>query len=66
MKDHEQRVVHEKHELDERIGKLEKFIVTPTCLSLTFAERTLLADQLRVMKEYSSILGQRISLFPKD
>ena len=66
MKDHERRVVHEKYELDERIGKLEKFLLTDTCLNLPFAERNLLVQQFNVMKEYSSILGQRISLFTTD
>ena len=63
MKPHEERVVTEKHELYEKLVKLGNFVLTDACLNLHFNERDLLAQQLRVMKEYSAVLGQRIKLF---
>ena len=66
MKAHQERVVHEKHELEERLGKLEKFLTTDVCLDLPFAERVLLVQQAKIMKDYSNVLQQRIALFSKE
>jgi len=53
------RVIREKIELDKKIVKLEKFVIA----NKTLKSFRLLTQQLAVMKEYSNILGQRISEF---
>lgn len=63
MAPHQQRVVDEKAELDERIKKLRLFLPTDICLSLPFDERGRLKRQLAVMEEYSGILEERIAAF---
>jgi hypothetical protein len=64
MQPHEQRVVDEKHELDEKIAKLDKFISgSPNFEGLEAEDKELLQDQQRVMITYSVLLGRRISRF---
>lgn len=63
LQPHQQRVVDEKTDLDDKITKLDAFITTPTCLALLFGERSRLKHQLDVMREYSGILGDRIKHF---
>lgn len=63
MAPYQQRVVDEKTELDDRIGKLGTFFDTQTFLALDTGERSLLYHQHRAMKVYSHILGDRIALF---
>jgi len=53
------RVIREKEELDKKIVKLEKFLLSNTSLK----SFNLLDRQLNVMKEYSSILQERINKF---
>lgn len=60
---HQQRVVAEKAELDERREKLAVFINGPIFGDLPGPERLHLNEQQRVMAEYSSILGARIATF---
>lgn len=60
---HQERVVAEKAELDDKIAKLKAFLPTKTCLDLPFDERCRLSSQLRVMGVYSDILGERIGAF---
>lgn len=55
---HQQRVVEERQELEERLAKLRQFLSAEICLSLP-----LLARQERAMTEYSEILADRINLF---
>lgn len=55
-----ERVVIEKDELNERINKLSAFVDGDDYQSLPFAEKARLVNQLRVMKLYSYILGERI------
>ena len=62
---HQQRVIDEKAELDDRLYKLNVFIRTDQCLGLSFDERTLLARQALTMTQYSQILGERIESFKK-
>jgi len=62
---HQQRVIEEKNELDERIAKLAAF-VQPTNIvfnGLPVAEAGRLIHQLAVMNEYSDVLGKRIEAF---
>lgn len=60
---HQERVIQEKKDLDEKIEKLGAFFPTELCQSLPFNERSRLSRQITVMKEYSSILGERIADF---
>jgi len=65
MQPHQQRVVDEKKDLDEKLDKLKVFIETsPTFKSLPADECGRLGKQFDVMTEYSSILSQRIAAFP--
>lgn len=63
LKPHQQRVVEEKAELDERIAKLDAFTRTPTFGRLDDGERSLLLEQANTMTRYSKILGARIVNF---
>jgi hypothetical protein len=61
---HQQRVVDEKAELDEKLGKLHDFIQgNPIFKSLPEDEQKLLCRQDLVMAEYSQILCERIETF---
>lgn len=62
---HQQRVVDEKSELDEKLTKLGEFInSSPIYTGLPEAERERLVRQKSCMGEYSEILGERIAAFP--
>lgn len=64
MQPHQQRVVDEKTELDEKLDRLKVFIETnPVFRTLSDDERGRLNRQFDVMAEYSSILSQRIAAF---
>jgi hypothetical protein len=64
LQPHQQRVVAEKHELDEKIDKLKAFIMeSPIFQKLPDDERSRLNRQYDVMVEYSRILGARIEAF---
>jgi hypothetical protein len=69
MQPHEQRVVNEKRDLDEKLAKLKAFCFgenTTIFRGLDPIDRDLLEDQYNSMKDYSEILGKRIARFPKD
>lgn len=57
-----QRVEDELIELDERTGKLYKFLHT-TDLDLNIAEIVFLNEQLDAMKRYACILRARLSIW---
>jgi hypothetical protein len=63
MKPHEERVVDEKKELDEKLRKLAIFINGDTFKTLPIREGELLLDQEVCMRRYSDILGERITHF---
>lgn len=64
MQPHQQRVVDEKTELDEKATALSNFINTnPTFETLDRAEQVRLKEQNDIMWRYSEILGERISAF---
>lgn len=65
MKPHEERVVAEKRELDEKLVKLKVFLESRVFKELPGFDRDLLEDQSTVMEKYSKILEQRIYRFPK-
>lgn len=65
MQPHQQRVIDEKAELDEKILKLSAFIdvANPIFASLPEAERGRLCVQADIMGQYSQILKERIEAF---
>lgn len=64
MQPHQERVVAEKQELDEKLGKLRSFLVdSPIFRTLPEAEQLRLTHQYGVMLEYSAVLGSRIAAF---
>lgn len=67
MEDHEQRVIDEKKELDEKINNLLKFIdENPMFKRLPEEEQHRLRLQSDLMIRYSGVLLDRINNFPKD
>ena len=61
---HQQRVLDEKRELDERLAKLEAFILdNPIWQTLDGDEKDRLARQARAMAQYSQVLDERIAAF---
>jgi len=64
MQPHQQRVVDEKSELDDKREKLSAFKASnPLYFKLPDDEQHRLSRQLSVMTEYSEILGERITAF---
>jgi len=63
MQEHQQRVVIEKQELDEKREKLGAFIESEFYQTLSSAERNRLTQQALAMERYSTILGERIAAF---
>ena len=61
---HQQRVLQEKAELDERADKLSAFYSTAIFAGLPEPEQSRLVRQGAAMRAYSSILGERIVAFP--
>ncbi|WP_458373015.1 crAss001_48 related protein [Pseudomonas laurylsulfatiphila] len=60
---HQQRVIGEKVQLDDKIGKLSAFFDTSLFKGLPAKESELLTAQLGAMVEYSGLLAERIALF---
>ena len=61
---HQQRVLDEKRELDERLSKLDAFILdNPLYLQLPGDEQDRLSRQSKAMAIYSGILAERIACF---
>lgn len=65
MLPYQERVVEEKQELDLKIARLNSFL-SDHPKSLSDVEYVLLAEQLKAMQLYSSILMQRIRHFYKN
>ena len=64
MKPHQDRVVSEKAELDERIRKLEAFMGDRDLFRpISEAEQKRMSRQLAHMKDYSNVLTERIAAF---
>lgn len=63
MAPHQERVVQEKQELDDKIVNLDKFMLTETFHNLPAEEQERLHHQFTVMGEYSNILADRITAF---
>lgn len=64
MQPHQQRVIDEKAELEEKLLKLHQFIcASPVFAGLSGAEKELLREQAQIMDQYNDILKERIELF---
>ena len=63
LQPHQQRVVTEKAELDEKLTKLNAFGRTALFTSLPADEQGRLNRQHFLMEQYSAILGERIQAF---
>lgn len=63
---YQDRVVQEKKELDERVGRLVAFGQGVGYAGLPLEEQDRLTRQLLVMEDYSTILGERIEAFSDD
>lgn len=62
----QQRVFLEKTTLDTKIEALSRFVASDTYAEMAYKDpqqANLLGRQLKVMREYSEILDQRIKLF---
>ena len=62
---HQQRVVDEKRDLDEKLQKLTAFISSESFATIVqdAEERGRLVCQEEIMKDYSAVLGERIAAF---
>lgn len=60
---HQQRVIGEKRELDDRLGKLVAFIDSAIFDGLDAEEQDRLRRQAACMADLSQILGERIAAF---
>lgn len=63
MQAHQQRVVDEKSELDDRLNKLTAFFDKPIFAAVPEDEQGRLLRQREIMGQYSQILGERIAAF---
>ena len=63
MEPHQQRVVDEKNELDERLAKLSEFGKGELFESLPPSEQGRLNRQHSIMEDLSTVLGERIAAF---
>jgi hypothetical protein len=62
MQPHQQRVVDEKKELDEKASKLSDFIgLNPMFDKIDSEEQERLKEQNDIMWQYSEVLGRRIA-----
>lgn len=60
LQPHQQRVVEEAEQLDDRIAKLQSFLDSEKSANVDGHERTLLGSQLQAMRTYSSFLHARM------
>lgn len=60
---HQQRVLAERTELDDRLTKLQAFFSNPIFSGLPADEQDRLQKQAVAMQAYSQVLGERIAAF---
>ncbi len=60
---HQERVVIEKDQLDERLEKLLAFRRSERFQEVPVAEQLRLDRQLHIMRKYSAVLDERIAAF---
>lgn len=58
---YQERVLAEKRELDDKLSRLESFLTPEEDTRLDEEERTRLTTQLDLMRQYSTVLGERIT-----
>lgn len=63
LQPHEQRVVDERNELNEKITKLHDFFKNPIFQKLPEEDKNLLNEQSEIMMNYSDVLLKRINRF---
>ena len=63
MQPHQERVLQEKADLDDRLAKLTTFLETDTFRALPEEDRELLFLQWGLMQDLSDILAKRIGRF---
>lgn len=64
LKPHEERIVQEKADLDEKLSKLRAFMCDEQkFLALKSEDQWLLRMQLEAMDQYSRVLGLRVTRF---
>ena len=63
MQEYKQRIVSEKKELDQKIGRLAAFLDGETAATVSVEEIERMKRQFEIMKEYSQILAERIAAF---
>ena len=63
MQAHQERVIAEKAELDDKLSKLTTFLTGSVFASLDKGEQARLIEQEAVMIQYSGILAARIAAF---
>lgn len=66
MAPHQQRVIDEREQLQERLTKLLAFFQTPAFAALDSAERVRMPVQARYMRGYSAVLAERIAAFRQE
>lgn len=64
MLPHQERVVQEKRDLDDKIDKLRDFLHSAKFADVEAAEQGRLTRQYSLMGGYSRVLGERIAEFP--
>lgn len=61
------RLITERNELDQRIKSLDFFIkLSPRYKTLPSSQKSLLVDQLSIMRKYLDILNKRIVDIQRD
>ena len=63
MEAYQLRVIEEKKELDAKIKSLENFLKLEIFVKIEKSEQSRLKSQLNIMREYATILHQRIINF---
>jgi hypothetical protein len=63
MQPHQERVVVEAKELDDKMTKLREFVRSETYKTLKTTDGDLLRDQYFAMEKYHAILQRRIARF---
>lgn len=66
LQPHQERVLEEKRELDEKIRKLTVFIASARIAQVSLAESRRLYRQLQHMLDYSRVLEDRINAFEES
>ena len=60
--DFKMRLIDERNELDIKIKKLYEFLYTQVFYDLDSAQKTLLREQYKIMRQYLNILNCRLDI----